>query len=107
MRSYWTSESPAEREAAKHACKTRCPVEPECAVWSLALPLNDSAVYAGLSQAERRRRRKAVMDELIRQALAGWRRGLPWTERQPRVPRKGRQGRHADQARQKVSSTMM
>jgi hypothetical protein len=78
MRPYWTSTIPAEREAASHACRTRCEVEPECALWSLALPLNDSAVYAGLSQIERRRRRRAMLDELARQATEGLRLRLPW-----------------------------
>jgi Transcription factor WhiB len=66
MQPYWTSEIPVEREAAMHACRTVCPVQPQCAAWSLCLPLNDPSVYAGLSQMERRRRRKRFMD------------GLPW-----------------------------
>jgi hypothetical protein len=92
MRPYWTSTIPAEREAASHACRTRCPVQAECELWSLALPLNDSAVYAGLSQAERRRRRLAIRDEITRQALAGWRYRLPWPERLASMPWNGWQG---------------
>ena len=70
-RGYWTSDDPAQRQAAKYMCLTRCPVQRECAVWSLALPLSDASIYGGLSQAERRRRRRAVRDEITRQALAG------------------------------------
>jgi hypothetical protein len=45
-------------------------VQPECAAWSLALPVTDSAIYAGMSGAERVRRKRAAMRELAVQALA-------------------------------------
>ena len=43
-----------------------------CALWSLALPVTDSAIYGGLSQNERLKRKRAALNELARQALAGW-----------------------------------
>ena len=35
-----------------------CPVRPDCTQWSLALPLSDPAIYGGISQRERPRRRR-------------------------------------------------
>ena len=58
QRRYWTSSDPGEREAAAHMC-AGCPVREPCADWSLALPASDPSVYAGLSQSERVRRRRA------------------------------------------------
>jgi hypothetical protein len=72
MRSWWTSSDRDEREAAARMCQG-CPVQPECAGWSLALPVTDPAVYGGMSQAERLRRKRAALRELAREALAGWR----------------------------------
>jgi hypothetical protein len=75
IRPYWTSEARDERSYAAILCQ-RCPVQPECATWSLALPITDTAVYAGLSAAERLRAKRAARDELAKQALAGYRRML-------------------------------
>jgi hypothetical protein len=68
IRAYWTSDAADERAYAQALCG-RCPVQPECAIWSLALPVTDSAVYAGMSQAERLRRKRRAMREIARQAL--------------------------------------
>jgi hypothetical protein len=58
QRAFWTSSDPGEREAAAHMC-AGCPVRGPCADWSLALPASDTSVYAGLSHAERIKRRRA------------------------------------------------
>jgi len=57
QQTWWTSSDPVLREAAAHLCST-CPILAECAQFSLALPVTDPAVYAGMSQAERLRRKR-------------------------------------------------
>jgi hypothetical protein len=69
MRAWWTSEIRTEREAAALMCQG-CPVLAECGQWSLSLPLDDGTVYAGMSAAERRRRVRALRDEIIRQVTS-------------------------------------
>jgi hypothetical protein len=73
QRTWWTSEIRTEREAAQLMCQG-CPVREPCAAWSLSLPLDDAAIYGGMSQAERIRRRSALRAEIIRQVTAGIRR---------------------------------
>jgi hypothetical protein len=70
---YWTSDDREERAYASVLCQ-RCPVLDACARWSLCLPVVDTAVYAGMSQAERLRRKRAAMRELAKQAVKGIRR---------------------------------
>jgi hypothetical protein len=70
MRAWWTSSARDEREAAARYCQ-RCPVLAACERWSLALPWDDDTVYAGLDRTERNRRKRAVRDEITRQALEG------------------------------------
>ena len=41
---WWTSDDPALREAARSICEV-CPLLIQCATWSLALPVTDSAVW--------------------------------------------------------------
>lgn len=64
MRGWWTSRSPAEREAARQTCFA-CPVLAECRAWALALPVPyaDTAVYGGMLPAERRKLRRAIRDK--------------------------------------------
>ena len=66
MRSIWTSSDPGDREAAAFMCSS-CPVREPCEAWSLALPASDPAIYAGLSQAERVRRRRAWLLAIAQQ----------------------------------------
>jgi Transcription factor WhiB len=74
MRSWWTSADRSEREAAARMC-AGCPVLEPCRAWSTAaLPMSDSSVWAGMSAAERARRRREYLRELARQALKGYRR---------------------------------
>jgi hypothetical protein len=73
VRAYWTSDARDERAYAATLCG-RCPVLEACRTWSLALPVVDMAIYAGMSQAERLRRKRAAMRELAKQAMAGIRR---------------------------------
>jgi hypothetical protein len=70
-RGYWTSDDPAQKQAAKYMCLTRCPEVLACELWSSCLPLNDPTVYAGMSPSERRKRRRAIREAIMRQALAG------------------------------------
>lgn len=67
QQSWWTSTDPILREAAAHICET-CPILLPCAEFSLALPVTDNAIWAGMSQAERLRRKReerrlAAMDK--------------------------------------------
>jgi transcription factor WhiB len=55
--SYWTGDDPADRETARRICRA-CPARIACAEWSLHLPVNDNAVYAGLNKNGRRRLRR-------------------------------------------------
>jgi hypothetical protein len=55
---WWTSGARAEREAAARICQS-CPVLVPCGQWALSLPDADPGVYAGMTQAGRRRRRAA------------------------------------------------
>jgi hypothetical protein len=55
---WWTSSDPFLREAAANLCMT-CPVLLPCSRYALALPVTDNAVWAGMSQAERLRRKRA------------------------------------------------
>jgi hypothetical protein len=82
QRAWWTSADLSEREAAQRMCAA-CPVLAECERWSMCLPLTDASIYAGLSQNERRRRRRAMLDELARQATEGLRLRLPWPHARP------------------------
>jgi WhiB family redox-sensing transcriptional regulator len=77
-RTWWTSDDPDEKQAARSMCTT-CPVRPECEQWSLALPLSDPSIYGGMSHAERQKRRRAWLHEIMRQVKTG---RLPWV----RVP---------------------
>jgi hypothetical protein len=70
MRTWWTSSDRTEREAAARACQG-CPVFTPCQTWSLALPVTDSAIYAGMSGAERLKRKREALRELARQAMHG------------------------------------
>lgn len=54
---WWTSTDPILREAAASLC-LGCPILLPCAEFSLALPVTDNAIYAGMSQAERLRRKR-------------------------------------------------
>ena len=65
-RTWWTSDDRDEREAAAHMCAA-CPVREPCEAWSLALPASDPAVYAGLTPAERRKRRREWLLAIARQ----------------------------------------
>jgi len=56
---WWTSRDPVLREAAANLCET-CPILAPCAEFSLAMPVTDSAVWAGQTQAERLRRKRAA-----------------------------------------------
>jgi Transcription factor WhiB len=56
--SYWTSDEPADRETARRICRA-CPARIACVEWSLSLPTNDNAVYAGLNKNGRRELRQA------------------------------------------------
>jgi Transcription factor WhiB len=69
MRTWWSSEIRPEREAARLMCQG-CPVLGECETWSLSFPLDDATIYAGMSAAERRRRARALRDEIIRQVTS-------------------------------------
>jgi Transcription factor WhiB len=70
MRGWWTSSGREEREAAATLCRS-CPVLAECESWSLALPLgDDAAVYAGMTPAQRRRKRQALLKALAAQAAS-------------------------------------
>lgn len=50
----WTSSQPPERDAAAAVCR-RCPVLERCRDWATGLPPGDTAVYAGMTAAGRRR----------------------------------------------------
>ena len=55
---YWTSGVQGERELAKAICQV-CPVRIACSEWSVRfLPRWDTAVYAALDAADRRRLRR-------------------------------------------------
>jgi hypothetical protein len=70
QRSWWTSSDRDERQAAARMC-AGCPVLEPCRQWSLSLPWSDrDAVYAGMSPAERARRKREYLREIARQALA-------------------------------------
>jgi hypothetical protein len=75
MRAWWTSADRSEREAAQRMC-AGCPVLEPCRAWSVsaALPYSDSSIWAGMSAAERARKRREYLNELARQALKGYRR---------------------------------
>jgi Transcription factor WhiB len=70
MRSWWSSEIRSEREAAQLAC-AGCEILEQCTQWSLSLPLDDGSVWGGMDPAERRRRARALRDEIIRQVTTG------------------------------------
>ena len=53
---WWTSSRPEEREAAAYLCEG-CEILAPCAAFSLSLPVTDNAVWAGMTQAERLRRK--------------------------------------------------
>jgi hypothetical protein len=42
----------ADRARAIHICQ-RCPVRPACMLWALSLPISDTAVWGGMSAAQR------------------------------------------------------
>jgi Transcription factor WhiB len=51
----WTSDDPRERTHARLICITQCHVAPACLSWALrAVPVDDSAIYAGTGPSERR-----------------------------------------------------
>lgn len=54
---WWTSSDPVLREAAASLC-LGCPILEPCAAFSLSMPVTDGAVWAGMSQAERLRRKR-------------------------------------------------
>ena len=76
QRAWWTSEIRDEREAAARMCQG-CPVRPDCTQWSLALPLSDPAIYGGMSQRERTRRRREWLAAVTAQIRS---RRLPWPQ---------------------------
>ncbi len=55
----WTSDLEADRRLAKAICKS-CAVRCLCLAWSLHLPREDSAIYAGLGGRDRRRLRRTA-----------------------------------------------
>lgn len=56
----WTSDDPADRTRARLICMTECHVAAACLDWALAaVPVSDSAVYAGTGPSERRALRAA------------------------------------------------
>jgi Transcription factor WhiB len=59
---WWTSQDPVLREAAANLCLS-CPVLQPCAEFSLALPVHDPAIYGGMSQVERLRRKHAARQQ--------------------------------------------
>lgn len=69
---FWTSSDPEERQSAKFMCLTRCEVLQACESWSTSLTeaAVGCAVYAGMSAAERTRRRKARL-ALARRVASG------------------------------------
>jgi hypothetical protein len=73
QRTWWTSSDRDEREAAARMCQG-CPILEPCRAWSMCLPYSDSSIYAGMSAAERSRRKREALAELTRQALKGMRR---------------------------------
>lgn len=70
-RLWWTSDDPAEREAALNHCRV-CAVRIVCYAYALALPgtPGDIAIYGGMSVAERRRRRKEAQFGIHREPYA-------------------------------------
>jgi WhiB family redox-sensing transcriptional regulator len=58
-----TGPAMAQAEAAKAVCAT-CPVRPECLEWALATG-QDSGVWGGTSEEERRALRRAIHPERI------------------------------------------
>ncbi len=52
----WTSDREEDREIARRYCRA-CSVRMICQGWSLSLPVHDPAIYAGMSQVERLRRK--------------------------------------------------
>jgi hypothetical protein len=71
---FWSSDLPAERRLAAEACQY-CPVQPECLQWALSVSetYTSGAIWAGLSEAERKIRaagRVPVPREYIMSALA-------------------------------------
>jgi Transcription factor WhiB len=61
---WWTSQDPVLREAAANLCLS-CPVLQPCAEFSLALPVHDPAIYGGMSQVERLRRKHAQRQQAM------------------------------------------
>jgi hypothetical protein len=55
---WWTDRRPSLREAARHVC-AGCQILAQCAAWALTLPVIETAIYGGMSPAERRRRQRA------------------------------------------------
>jgi Transcription factor WhiB len=55
MPSPWVSDDPAQRTHARVICITQCHVAGACLAWALrAVPVDDSAIYAGTGPSERR-----------------------------------------------------
>jgi Transcription factor WhiB len=48
----WTSRALADRTRAIRVCQ-RCPVQAPCRIWALSLPVSDTAVWGGMSAAQR------------------------------------------------------
>jgi Transcription factor WhiB len=68
QRHIWTSDSYTERCYAARICHT-CPIEPDCAAWSLFLPIKpdgQAAVYGGMSVHQRRLARRTLLTEIAR-----------------------------------------
>jgi Transcription factor WhiB len=61
---WWTSQDRVLREAAANLCLS-CPVLQPCAEFSLSLPVHDPAIYGGMSQIERLRRKHAARQQAM------------------------------------------
>lgn len=53
----WTSDREEDREIARRYCRA-CSVRMICMGWSLSLPVTDNAIWGGMSQTERLRRKR-------------------------------------------------
>jgi hypothetical protein len=49
----WAEPGHPDRELARTICRTACHVRAACLEWSLSLPQDDLAIYAGLTAADR------------------------------------------------------
>jgi hypothetical protein len=52
-RDLWSSEKPADREAARNMCLSVCPVLDACRAYAVTVRVTDYAVYGGMTWAER------------------------------------------------------